>query len=83
MSKPLRSTMPQVAAFIDELREAFGAEEINAQIKLGMQGAQTFHAVENGIEVGTRFAEPVKYITADQMVIRDKEPPAEVSKRRQ
>lgn len=73
MSKPLRESMPQVAAFIDELREAFGAEEINAQIKLGMQGAQTFHASENGIEVGTRFAEPVKYITADQMVIRDKE----------
>lgn len=69
----LRESMPLVAAFIDELREALGTEEINAQIKLGMQGAQTFHASENGIEVGTRFAEPVKYITLDKMVIREKE----------
>lgn len=72
MAKPLRDSMPQCAAFIDELREAFGAEEINAQIKLGMQGAQTFRASENGIEIGTRFDEPVKYITADKMVIREK-----------
>lgn len=46
MTKPLRESMPQVAAFIDEMRNAFGAEEINTQIKLGMHGAQTFHAVE-------------------------------------
>lgn len=70
MSKPLRDSMPLVAAFIDECREAFGAEMVNAQIRLGMQGAQTFHAVENGIEVGTRFDEPVKFITLDRMVIR-------------
>lgn len=76
-ARNLRESMPQVTAFIDELREAFGTEEINAQIKLGMQGAQTFHAVENGIEVGTRFTEPVKYITADQMVIRENSGSAE------
>lgn len=66
----LRESMPQCAAFIDEMRAAFGAEEINAQIKLGMQGAQTFHAVENGHEVGTCFDVPVKFITADKMAIR-------------
>lgn len=70
--KPLRESMPQTAAFIDELRAAFGAEEINAQIKLGMQGAETFYASENGIEAGTRFREPLKYITADKMAIREK-----------
>lgn len=74
-SRNLRESMPLVTTLIDELREAFGTDEINAQIKLGIQGAQTFHASENGIEVGTRFAEPVKYITADKMVIRDKEYP--------
>lgn len=68
----LREEMPETYAFIEACREAFGTKEVNAQIKLGMQGAQTFHASENGIEVGTRFAEPVKYITADRMVIRDK-----------
>lgn len=71
-TRNLRESMPLVTAFIDECREAFGAEMVNAQIKLGMQGAQTFHARENGIEVGTPFAVPVKYITADRMVIRDK-----------
>jgi len=77
MSKPLRETMPETAAFIDACREAFGAEEVNAQIKLGMQGARTFHASENGIEVGTAspgFKESPG-ITLDKMVIRDKEPP--------
>ena len=55
MTKPanLRTAMPQTAAFIDNLREAFGAECINAVIKAGMQGLPVFHAKENGIEVGT------------------------------
>lgn len=68
----LREEMPETYAFIEACREAFGTESVNPQIKLGMEGAQTFHASENGIEVGTRFSEPVKYITADQMVIRNK-----------
>lgn len=70
MTKPLRESMPETAAFIDALREAFGKEHIDAQIRLGMQGAQTFHAVEGGQEVGTRFTQPVKFINVDQMVIR-------------
>ena len=49
----LRTAMPQVTAWIDKLREAFGAECINAVIKAGMQGLPVFHAKENGIEVGT------------------------------
>lgn len=51
----LRDEMPITAAWIDELREAFGAEMINAQIRLGMEGAQTFYAEENGHRVGTTF----------------------------
>lgn len=70
MGKPLREAMPLCAAFIDEMRAAFGTEEINAQIRFGMQGAQTFHARENGIEVGTPFAEPATCVTAAQMVLR-------------
>ncbi|MEW6314644.1 MAG: hypothetical protein AB1513_11495 [Pseudomonadota bacterium] len=73
MAKPLRESMPQCAAFIDELREAFGEEEINAQIRMGMLGARTFHAAENGIEIGTRFVDPVEQVTADKMVIRIQE----------
>jgi len=72
MSKPMRDSMPEVAAFIDAMREAFGKEHIDGQIRLGMQGARnTFYATENGHEVGTKFTEPKSFITADKMVIRD------------
>jgi len=75
MSKPLRITMPATAAFIDACREAFGADEVNAQIKLGMQGAKTFHARENGIEVGTTMPgfDELPGITLDKMAIRPSE----------
>ena len=52
-AKPLRETMPTVAAIIDDLRAAFGADAINPSIKGGMAGVPTFYARENGHEVGT------------------------------
>lgn len=58
MSKPLREAMPTVAVFLDECRAAFGEEVVNAQIRQGMRGKPTFYACENGIEVGTKIAEP-------------------------
>ena len=52
----LREAMPTTAAFIDAMREAFGAKEINAAIKGGMAGQPNhFHAVENGQTAGTPF----------------------------
>lgn len=54
MTKPLRQAMPETAAFIDAMRDAFGAEMINAAIKAGIDGQPTFHASENGQEIGTR-----------------------------
>lgn len=53
-NKPMRQAMPTVAAWIDELRDAFGAETINSAIKAGMEGQPTFYASENGHEIGTR-----------------------------
>lgn len=50
----LRETMPETAAFIDAMREAFGADQINASIKAGIDGQPTFYACENGVEVGTK-----------------------------
>lgn len=41
--------MPFCAAVADSLREAFGADAINAQLKAGK-----FYARENGIELGQR-----------------------------
>jgi hypothetical protein len=51
----MRDKMPIVAAFIDQLREAFGREGIDQAIRSGMRDG-TFHARENGHEVGA----PVK-----------------------
>lgn len=72
MSKPLRDAMPIVTEFIDACREAFGTEMINNQIQLGRQGAETFYACENGIEIGTKFKEPKVFLTVDQMRILTK-----------
>lgn len=55
--KPLRQAMPTVAGWIDALRAAFGAEMIDAAIRAGIAGQKTFHAIENGHEVGT----PIPY----------------------
>ena len=49
----MREKMPMVAAWIDGLRDAFGAEEIDAQIRKGMRGEPVFFASENGFTVGT------------------------------
>lgn len=69
MSINLRHEMPQTYAFIEACRAAFGKESINPQIKLGMEGAETFHASENGIEIGTVISEPKNYTTLDKIVI--------------
>jgi len=57
MSKPLRETMPLCTGFIDACREVFGATEINASIKAGIEGQPTFYASENGATVGTKSAD--------------------------
>ena len=49
-----REKMPEVTAFIDSMREAFGRDEIDAQIRKGMKGGDEFFARENGITYGRR-----------------------------
>lgn len=60
--------MPTVAGFIDSLRDAFGADLINASLRAGMNGQQTFCAREGGHEIGTPF-DPLgdRLVTLDQM----------------
>lgn len=61
MTKPnMREQMPQVAEFIDAMREIFGVEEVNAAIRRGLRGEQGFHAIENGIEIGTPIIRGVR-----------------------
>lgn len=55
MSKgSMREQMPTVAAFIDGMREAFGKEHIDRQIRAGMNGKPVFYCSENGHTVGTK-----------------------------
>lgn len=56
MTKPLRQAMPATAAFIDQMRAAFGAEMIDAAIRAGLDGQPTFWARENTREIGARPA---------------------------
>lgn len=67
--------MPTVAAWIDDLREAFGVESINASIKNGLNGGSDFWASENGIEIGNRSPDDGRGITADKMELNPKKYP--------
>lgn len=78
----MRQAMPTVAAWIDELRAAFGKEAVDPAIRAGIDGQPTFHAKENGQEVGT----PIPYdpdkassvadlIAAGLLVIGQPQPP--------
>lgn len=50
----MREAMPGVAAFVDELREAFGAAYVNGIIRAGLAGApEAFYAKEGDSELGT------------------------------
>ncbi len=49
----MRDSMPTTAAFIDALREAFGRDVIDRQVRAGLSGAPTFYAEENGHQLGT------------------------------
>lgn len=56
----MREAMPAVAAFIDGLREAFGADQVDPSIRAGLRGEPNrFHAREGAHELGTAFDRPV------------------------
>ena len=52
----MRDRMPECAAFIDLLRETFGAESLDPSIRAGMRGEPgRFFAQEGGVTLGTAF----------------------------
>lgn len=71
----LRTAMPRVTAWIDDLRGAFGADDINATIKAGIGGLPCFYASEGGHRVGTPMPAPRVEIGAADMVIIPKAKP--------
>lgn len=52
-SGSLRNEMPVTAAFIDDLRSAFGEQYINRILARAMKGEPVFFAEENGRQFGT------------------------------
>lgn len=54
----MREAMPTVAAFVDEMRKAFGADQVDPSIRAGLRGEpDKFWACEAGHELGTPFEE--------------------------
>lgn len=49
----LREEMPEIAAWVDDLRQAFGEEYINKIIAAGMKGEPVFSVSKNGRTIGT------------------------------
>jgi len=60
--------MPQTAAFIDAMRDAFGREHIDGQIRRGIAGDATFHAAEAGHELGTARRPGDRVATTDMVL---------------
>ena len=50
-AKPMRDSMPGVTAFIDSMRESFGAEAINQAMRAGLQSGE-FWASEGAQMIG-------------------------------
>lgn len=57
MTKPLRQAMPFTASIIDDFRSKWPEAGIVQAVRAGLDGQPTFHATENGQEVGT----PIPY----------------------
>lgn len=58
LAKPVSHPMPEIAAFVADMKSAFGEHEIDEAIRRGRAGEPTFFACENGRSVGT--ASPVE-----------------------
>lgn len=55
----LADLMPSIAAWVGDLRQAFGDDLIDEAIVKSRRGEPTFYAAENGQTVGTKAVEPV------------------------
>ena len=69
----MRSQMPQAAAFIDDLRAAFGAGEIDDVIRRGLHRDSApdhrFFACEAGHQLGQRYVPEGTVISGSQMMV--------------
>lgn len=68
----MRESMPLVTAWIDHMRAVFGAEAVTGWIRQGMAD-ETFHAKENGHEIGVAATGSLNAVHAGQMVLAAEE----------
>lgn len=64
----LRGRMPRVAAFVDALRAAGWADDVDAALRNAKAGGTDFWASEGGIEFGARPAASGASFSADQLL---------------
>lgn len=64
--------MPEIAAFVESLADAFGREYIEDLVRRGQRGEPTFYASENGIEVGTRSPQPATVWLCTEKELRNR-----------
>jgi hypothetical protein len=65
--KPPSHPMPEVAAFVRSLRDAFGDDAIDEAIRQGKSGEPTFYACENGRSVGTAAPSGISWKVDDSL----------------
>ncbi|WP_079499362.1 hypothetical protein [Paraburkholderia hospita] len=68
--KPPQHPMPEVAAFVRSLRDAFGDEAIDAAIRQGKSGEPAFYACENGRSFGTATPSGIPWRVDDSIADR-------------
>lgn len=71
MTNRKRDAMPHTAAFLEQMKGAFGGAEIEAAISAAKDGQPTFYASENGIEYGARMPGTAVEVTPPQLSLED------------
>ncbi len=69
----LREVMPDTASAIDQLREVFGCDLIDMQIRKAMKGEATFYAEENGKTFGVKPLPKVQWSDCPESSIKPKD----------
>jgi hypothetical protein len=64
--------MPEVARFVDTLRDAFGREAVDPSLSLGLGGEPMFFAAEAGRRVGTAHADSATTAVWHAVCVRDR-----------
>ena len=68
--RSMKADMPQVFAWVQDLRAAFGADAIDPQIRAAIHdGLPTFHASEGGHTVGVALPAIGRAFSAAELVI--------------